>query len=52
MNVFTLVGFAVGGILGFIFGALVYRNNAKLFEEKYARAQAEIALLKEKLGVK
>jgi uncharacterized membrane-anchored protein YhcB (DUF1043 family) len=55
---FVLV--AVAGIVaGFVLGFLVYRNNPgiekkyqRLYEEKLAEAQAELAKLKEKLGVK
>jgi uncharacterized membrane-anchored protein YhcB (DUF1043 family) len=51
---------AVGGIVvGFVLGFLVYRNNPgiekkyqRLYEAKLAEAQAELAKLKEKLGMK
>ena len=55
---FVLV--AVAGIVaGFVLGFLVYRNNPgiekkyqDLYEAKLKKAQAELAKLKEKLGVK
>lgn len=47
-----LIMLAIGIVAGFVGGVLVYRNNAKDFEQKYGQAQAELAKLKEKLGVK
>lgn len=52
MDQYRLIALVVGAVIGFVVGLLVYRNNAKLFEAKYTQAQVEIALLKEKLGVK
>jgi uncharacterized membrane-anchored protein YhcB (DUF1043 family) len=54
-----LVCFLVGLVAGFVIGFLVYRNNPgiekkyqRMYEEKFAEAQAELARIKEKLGVK
>jgi uncharacterized membrane-anchored protein YhcB (DUF1043 family) len=42
----------VGGlVVGAVVGALIYRNNAKMFEEKYQKALADLEALKNKYGV-
>ncbi len=38
----TIIAFVIGGLMGFVVGVLVYRNNAKRLESDLQTAQAEI----------
>ena len=44
-----IVAVIISNVIGFVSGALVYRNNAKRFEAGYAESQAVIADLKARI---
>lgn len=44
-----IVWLVVGGALGFIIGALVFRNNASKMEALVTKLEAKLDALKEKL---